>query len=48
MFRALHISEELCIGDHNEHVGGGFRYTSTNQEGEEILNFVVASDLLIV
>ena len=58
MVRAIHISEKLFIGgDLNGHVGttsagfetvhGGFGYDSRNQEGEEVLNFVVAFDLLI-
>jgi hypothetical protein len=52
------ISEKLFIeGDLNGHVGstrvgfewvhGGFRYGSRNQEGEGILNFVLAYDLII-
>jgi hypothetical protein len=52
------ISEKLFIGrDINGHVGstrvgfnrvhGGFGYGSRNQEGESILNFVLAYDLVI-
>jgi hypothetical protein len=52
------ISEKLFIGgDLNGHVGatnvgfervhGGFRYGSRNQEGEDVLNFALAYDLLI-
>jgi hypothetical protein len=52
------ISEKLFIGgDLNEHVGstrvgfdevhGGFGYGSRNQEGEGILNFAIAYDLII-
>jgi hypothetical protein len=52
------ISEKLFIrGDLNEHVGstivgfegvhGGFRYGSMNQEGEGILNFALAYDLIV-
>jgi hypothetical protein len=52
------ISEKLFIGgDLNGHVGstrvgfdgvhGGFRYGSRNQEGEGILNFALAYDLII-
>jgi hypothetical protein len=52
------ISEKLFIGgDLNGHVGsrvgfdgvhGGFGYGSRNQEGEGILNFVLAYDLFVV
>jgi hypothetical protein len=53
------ISEKLFIGgDLNGHVGstrvgfdgvhGGFRYGSRNQEGEGILKFALAYDLIIV
>jgi hypothetical protein len=53
------ISEKLFIaGDLNEHVGrtrvgfdgvhGDFGYGSRNQEGEGILNFALAYDLIIV
>jgi hypothetical protein len=52
------ISEKLFIGeDLNGHVGstrvgfdgvhGGFEYGSRNQEGEGILNFVLAYDLIV-
>jgi hypothetical protein len=52
------ISEKLFIGgDLNGHVGAtnvgfervhwGFRYGSRNQEGEDVLNFVLAYDFLI-
>jgi hypothetical protein len=52
------ISEKLFIGEYlNGHVGstrvgfdgvhGGFRYGSRNQEGEGILNFALAYDLII-
>jgi hypothetical protein len=51
------ISEKLFIGDLNEHVGsnrvsfdgvhGGFGYGSMNQEGEGILNFALAYDLIV-
>jgi hypothetical protein len=52
------ISEKLFIGDLNGHVGstrvgfegvyGGFGYGSKNQEGEGILNFTLAYDLIVV
>jgi hypothetical protein len=53
------ISEKLFIGgDLNGHVSsirvgfdgvhGGFRYGSRNQEGEGILNFALAYDLIVV
>jgi hypothetical protein len=53
------ISEKFFIGgDLNRHVGsirvgfdgvhGGFRYESRNQEGEGILNFALAYDLIVV
>jgi hypothetical protein len=53
------ISEKLFIGgDLNEHVGstrvgfdgvhGGFGYDSRNQEGEGILNFALAYDLIVL
>jgi hypothetical protein len=53
------VFEKLFIGgDLNEHVGstrvgfngahGGFRYGSRNQEGEGILNFTLAYDLIVV
>jgi hypothetical protein len=52
------IFEKLFIGrDLNGHVGstrvgfdgvhGGFRYGSRNQEGDDILNFVLAYDLIV-
>jgi hypothetical protein len=51
------ISEKLFIGDLNGHVGstrvgfneihGGFGYRSRNQEGEGILNFALAYDLIV-
>jgi hypothetical protein len=52
------ISEKLFIGgDFNGHVGstrvgfdgvhGGFGYESRNQEGEGILNFTLAYDLIV-
>jgi hypothetical protein len=51
------ISEKLFIGHLNGHVGstrvdfdgihGGFGYGSRNQEGEGILNFVLAYDLIV-
>jgi hypothetical protein len=52
------ISEKLFLGgDLNEHVGsirvgfdgvyGGFGYGSRNQEGEGILNFALAYDLIV-
>jgi hypothetical protein len=52
------ISEKLFIGeDFNGHIGftrvcfdgvhGGFGYGSINQEGEDILNFVLAYDLSV-
>jgi exonuclease III len=51
------ISEKLFIGDLNGHVGStrvgfdgvheGFRYGSRNQEGEGILNFALAYDLIV-
>jgi hypothetical protein len=52
------ISEKLFIGgDLNGHLGstrvgfngvhGGFRYGSRNQEGEGILNFALAYDLIV-
>jgi hypothetical protein len=50
-------SKKLFIGDLNGHVGstrvgfdgvhGGFRYGSRNQEGEGILNFALAFDLIV-
>ena len=58
LVRAVPSSEKLFIGgDLNDHVGtlsagfevvhGGFRYGSRNQEGEEILDFPIAFDLMI-
>jgi hypothetical protein len=51
------ISEKFFIGDLNGHVSstrvgfdgvhGGFGYGSRNQEGESILNFVLAYDLIV-
>ena len=58
MVRAVPSSEKLFIGgDLNGHVGstsafevihGGFDYGSRNQEGEEILAFATAFDLMII
>ena len=58
MVRAIPSSEKLFIGgDLNGYVGtssvgveavhGGFRYGSRNQEGEKVLDFAIASDLMI-
>jgi hypothetical protein len=57
MVSSVPISEKLFIGDLNGHVGstrvdfngvhGGFRYGSRNQEGVDILNFVLAYDLIV-
>jgi hypothetical protein len=58
MVSTVSISEKLFIGgDLNGHVGatnvgfeqvhGGFGYGSRNQEGEDVLNFALAYDLLI-
>ena len=58
MVRAAPSSEKLFIGgDLNGHVGtssvgfevvqGGFGYVSRNQEGEEVLDFAIAFDLMI-
>jgi hypothetical protein len=55
---SVFISEKLFIeGDLNEHVGssrvgfdgvhGGLGYGSRNQEGEDILNFALAYDLIV-
>jgi hypothetical protein len=55
---SVSISEKLFIGrDLNEHVGstrvcfdgvhGGFGYGSRNQEGEDMLNFSLAYDLIV-
>jgi hypothetical protein len=59
MVRGVSSSEKKFIGgDINGHVSTsrmrferihrGFRYSEQNQEGEEILNFVVAYDLIVV
>ena len=57
MVRAVPSSELFIRGDLNDHVGtssagfeavqGGFGYGSRNQEGEEVLDFVLAFDLMI-
>ena len=58
LIRVVPSSEKLFIGgDLNGHVGttstgfkavhGGFGYGSRNQEGEEVLEFAVAFDLMI-
>ena len=58
LIRAVPSSEKLFIeGDLNGHVGttsagseavhGGFGYGSRNQEGEEVLDFAVAFELMI-
>ena len=58
LIRAVPSSEKLFIGgDFNGHVGttsagfeavhGSFGYGSRNQEGEEVLDFAVAFDLMI-
>ena len=58
MIRAVPSSEKFFIGgDLNGHVGtssvgfeavhGGFGYDSRNQEGEEVLDFAIAFDLMI-
>jgi hypothetical protein len=58
MVRGVPSSEKLFIGgDLNSHVGtakGGFEkvhegigYDEQNQEGEEILNFAIAYDLMV-
>jgi hypothetical protein len=58
LISSVPISEKLFIGgDLNGHVGstrvgfdevhGGFRYGSRNQEGEGILNFALAYDLIV-
>jgi hypothetical protein len=58
MVSTVSINEKLFIGgDLNGHVGatnvgfervhGGFGYGSRNQEGEDVLNFTLAYDLLI-
>ena len=59
MVSTVSVSEKLLIGgDLNGHVGstnvgfervhGGFGYGSRSQEGEDVLNFALAYDLLIV
>ena len=57
MVSTVSTSEKLFIGDLNGHVGatnvglervhGGFGYGSRSQEGEDVLNFALAYDLLI-
>ena len=58
MVRAIPSTEKLFIGgDLNGHVGatnagfeaahGGFGYGSRNQEGEEVLDFAIAFDLMV-
>jgi hypothetical protein len=58
LISSVPISEKLFIeGDLNGHVGstrvgfdgvhGGFGYESRNQEGEDILNFALAYDLIV-
>jgi hypothetical protein len=57
LVNSVSISEKLFIGDLNGHVDstrvgldgvhGGFEYGSRNQEGEGILNFALAYDLII-
>ena len=57
MVSTVPASEKLFIGDLNGHVGatnvgfervyGGFGYGSRSQEGEDVLNFALAYDLLI-
>jgi hypothetical protein len=58
MIRGVLSSEKLFIGgDLNGHVGtvrggfervhGGFGYVEQNQEGEDILNFAIAYDLMV-
>jgi hypothetical protein len=58
MVRVVPSSEKLFIGgDLNGHVGtvrggfervhGGFGYGEQNQEGEDILNFAIAYDLMV-
>jgi hypothetical protein len=59
LISSVPVSEKLFIGGNlNGHVGstrvgfdevhGGFGYGSRNQEGEGILNFILAYDLIIV
>jgi hypothetical protein len=57
LISSVPISEKLFIGDLNGHVGstrvgfeevhGDFGYESRNQEGEGILNFALAYDLIV-
>jgi hypothetical protein len=57
LISSVRISEKLFIGDLNGHVGstrvgfdgvhGGFGYGSRNPEGEGILNFALAYDLIV-
>jgi hypothetical protein len=58
MVRGVPSSEKLFTGgDFNGHVGtvrggvervhGGFEYDEHNQEGEDILNFAIAYDLMV-
>ena len=58
MVRVVPSSEKLFVGGNlNGHVGTssagfevvhvGFRYGSRNQEGEKVLDFAIASDLMI-
>jgi hypothetical protein len=58
MVRGVSNSEKLFIGeDLNGHVGtvrggfeivhGGFGYDEQNQEGEDVLNFTIAYDLMV-
>ena len=57
MVSTVPTSEKLFIGDLNGHVGatnvgfervhGGFGYGSRSQEGDDVLNFALAYDLLI-
>ena len=57
MVSTVPTSEKLFIGDLNGHVGttnvgfervhGDFGYGSRSQEGEDVLNFALAYDLLI-
>ena len=57
MVSTVPTSEKLFIGDLNGHVGAtnvgfervheGFGYGSRSQEGEDVLNFALAYDLLI-
>ena len=57
LIRVVPSSEKIFIGDLNGHVGTtsagfeavheGFGYGSRNQEGDEVLDFAVAFDLMI-